>query len=209
MAKVLDQCHVCRRAGVKLYLKAERCHTPKCAIVRRNYAPGVKGIRKGKPRLTTYGLQLREKQKARMYYNISERQLRNYFDRGARKEGNTGENLLALLEMRLDNIVQRLGWTPSHRHARQMVGHGAFLVDGKKVNIPSYQTKPGQVISLSAKAQEYAHFKTLAPQLEKLQTPGWVFNEKNKLEGKILGVPTLEDAHAIFDMRLIIEFYSR
>jgi len=193
MAKVLDQCHVCRRAGTKLYLKGDRCYTPKCAIVKRNYPPGVQGAKKGKPRLTTYGQQLREKQKARMYYGISEKQFRNYFAKAAQKTGNTGDLLLQLLEMRLDNVIHRLGWSTSHRFVRQAVSHGYFLVDGKPVNIPSYQVKTGQVITIRPKSLMMKHFQNMLPTLEKIETPGWVYGERASFEGKVVGAPTLAD----------------
>ncbi|MBI4239935.1 30S ribosomal protein S4 [Candidatus Uhrbacteria bacterium] len=209
MAKTFEQCHVCRRAGVKLYLKGERCYTPKCAIVRRNYPPGVQGAKKGKPRLTSYGQQLREKQKARMYYGISEKQLRNYFDKASRKLGNTGDILFGLLEMRLDNVLQRLGWTASHRFARQTVSHGHVLVDGKRVTIPSFQVKQGHIITLSSKASSSKNFQTVLPSLEKVQIPGWLFSEKGEFQGKIVGVPSLADNQPLYDMKFIIEFYSR
>ncbi|MDO8571813.1 MAG: 30S ribosomal protein S4 [bacterium] len=210
MAKELDaKCRMCRRAGVKLFLKGDRCYTPKCAVVRRNYPPGAQGAKKGKSRMTTYGIQLREKQKAKIFYGLSEKQFRNYFEKASRKVGDTGEIFLNALEMRLDNVVTRLGWTVSRKHARQLVSHGHIRIDGKKVNIPSYQLKVGQVLTISSKSLEDPFFQQMLPLLEKAQVPGWLLSEKNNFEGKVLEAPKSEDVGALFDMKLIIEFYSR
>ncbi len=210
MARTLDaKCKVCRRAGVKLFLKGERCFTPKCAIVKRNYPPGAQGAKKGKSRLTGYGTQLREKQKAKQHYRVSETQFRRYFDTSVRRIGNTGDNMIQLLEMRLDNVVFRLGWAKSHDHARQLVSHGHLLVNGKKVNIPSYQVEVGSTLAISGKAIQDPHFKDMIAKLEKVEAPGWLFGERTKFEGKVVAKPTLEETAPLFDMKSIIEFYSR
>ncbi len=210
MAKELDaKCRMCRRAGVKLFLKGERCYTQKCAIVKRNYPPGAQGPKKGKPRLTTYGLQLREKQKAKVFYGLSEKQFRNYFEKATRKVGDTGEIFLNALEMRFDNVITRLGWTVSRKHARQLVSHGHIRIDGKKVNIPSYQLRIGQVLSVTESSLQDPFFQQMLPLLEKAQAPGWLLSEKNAFVGKIIAMPKAEDVTSFFDMKLIIEFYSR
>ena len=213
MAKELDKCRLCRRAGVKLYLKGERCFTPKCAIVKRNYPPGAQGTKKGfRQRLTPYGVQMREKQKARFYYGISESQFRNYFEKASSKTGNTSELFLTLLEQRLDSIVYRLGLAWSRKDARQLVGHGLILVNGKKVTIPSYQVRVGDVISVKPSAAANKHFSEILPNLEKHTPPEWLTTEKSdgNVQGKVVSVPSKPgDLSAIFDMKPIIEFYSR
>lgn len=210
MAKELDaKCRRCRRTGTKLFLKGERCFTSKCAIVKRNYPPGVHGAKQSKPRLTTYGIQLREKQKARIFYGLSERQFRNYFEKASKKIGDTGEILLYFLEMRLDNVIIRLCWATSRKHARQLVNHGHIRVDGKKVTIPSYQTRVGQQISINPASLDDPLFQQILPKLEKVQLPGWLSSEKKTFDGKVVGMPKLEDCATLFDMKLIIEFYSR
>lgn len=211
MAKKLDQCRVCRRAGVKLYLKGERCFTPKCAIVKRNYPPGVHGAKRGgRVRITPYGIQLKEKQKAKFYYGLSEKQFRNYFEKAAGKVGNTSEFMITMLEMRLDNVIYRLGWSWSRKDSREMVNHGSFMVNGKKVTIPSYQVKVGDVVTLKPSKAKSKHFQDLIPGLEKHVVPEWLFSEKGSFQGKVVGVPLkFEDSVAVFDMKPIIEFYSR
>ena len=210
MARLLEaKCHVCRRAGVKLFLKGDRCYTSKCAIVKRNYPPGVAGAKQAKPRLTSYGTQLREKQKAKNFYRVSETQFRHYFEKAVRKIGNTADNMLMMLEMRLDNVVYRLGWGASHDQARQFVSHGLVRVNGKKVDIASYQVSAGDVLSISAKAETYPLFKDTLVKLEKKDVSGWLFSEKGKYEAKIVSAPTIEEAAPVFDTKSIIEFYSR
>ncbi len=212
MAKKLDQCKVCRRAGVKLYLKGERCFTPKCAIVRRNYTPGVQGARKGaRPkRLTPYGIQLREKQKAKFYYGLSEKQFRNTFEKATRKTGNTADHMFGLLEMRLDSVVYRLGLVWSRKDARQLVAHGAFIVNGRRVTIPSYQVKVGDIITIRSQMKASKHFQEVLPGLEKHTAPGWLYLDKAALEAKVVGhAEKPEDTLAVFDIKPIIEFYSR
>ncbi len=210
MARLLDsKCSVCRRAGVKLFLKGERCYTSKCGIVKRNYPPGVAGAKQGKPRLTSFGTQLREKQKAKNYYRVSETQFRHYFEKAVRKVGNTAETMVQMLELRLDNVIHQIGWANSHDQARQFVSHGLVRVNGKKVNIPSYQLSVGDVLTLADKTKEYPLVKDLLVKLEKREVPGWLFTERNKFEGKVVAVPALEEIAPLFDTKSIIEFYSR
>lgn len=211
MAKNLEQCRVCRRAGTKLYLKGERCFTPKCAIVKRNYAPGVQGAKRGgRVRLTPYGIQLREKQKAKFYYGLSEKQFRNYFEKAAAKVGDTSEYMLGLLETRLDSVIYRLGWVWSRKDARQLVSHGACLVNGRKVTIPSFHVRVGDVITVHPSKEKNKHFSSILPGLEKHTVPAWLHSEKGRFEAKVVGVPKRsQDTVAIFDMKPIIEFYSR
>lgn len=210
MAKAIGpKCRMCRRAGTKLFLKGERCFTTKCEIVKRNYPPGVQGAKVAKPRLTPFGIQLKEKQKARIFYRISEKQLRGYYDKAGKKVGNTAEIMLQLLEMRLDNVMYRLGWARSHDEARQMVSHGFVKVNGKKVTIPSYQVRMGEVLTLKPGAQERPTLKNILAKLEKHTPPAWLYGEHGKFEGKVVAVPKAEDTQSVFDMKLIIEFYSR
>lgn len=210
MARDRDaQCHVCRRAGVKLYLKGERCFTTKCAIVKRNYPPGVQGAKKAKPRLTPYGLQLREKQKAKIYYGMSESQFRRYFDMAMKKTGDTSVIMQQLLELRLDNVIYRLGFTNSRKTARQLVSHGQVEVDGKTVNIPSFQVRVGSVVAIRDVKQKNAYFKNMPKNMEKYATPSWLSGDIKKLEGKVVSMPMPEDAAPVYDMKYIVEFYSR
>ncbi|MBI4268482.1 30S ribosomal protein S4 [Candidatus Uhrbacteria bacterium] len=212
MAKNLEQCRVCRRAGTKLYLKGDRCFTPKCAIVKRNYAPGVHGAKRGgRPaRLTPYAIQLREKQKAKFYYGISEKQFRNYFEKAAIKVGDTPEFMLSMLETRLDSVVYRLGWVWSRKDARQLVSHGAILVNGRKVTIPSFHVRVGDRITVHPSKEKNTHFTQVLPGLEKHTVPAWLHSEKGSFGAKVVSLPKRpEDTVAIFDMKPIIEFYSR
>lgn len=203
------QCRICRRAGVKLYLKGERCYTPKCAIVKRNYPPGVQGAKKAKPRLTPYGLQLREKQKAKIYYGMSESQFRQYFEKASKKVGDTGVTMQQYLEMRLDNVVYRAGLAHSRQTARELVSHGHFAVNGKKVTIPSYQVRVGDSIAVRDLKKKSAYFANLPKVMERYQSPQWLSVEMPKFEAKVVSVPTPEDAAPIYDIKSIVEFYSR
>ncbi len=211
MARTAEaKCRVCRRAGTKLFLRGERCFTPKCAIVRRNYPPGVQGAKKARPRLTTFGLQLREKQKCRQLYRISETQMENYFAKAISKKGDTGVLMQQLLERRLDNLVYRLGWSRSRDEGRQTVGHGFIRVNNKKVSIPSYEVKVGDVISLKTDTEKNTHFvQDISPQLEGQKLPSWLISEKGTFVGKVVGLPQGDDLLSQFDMKLIVEFYSR
>lgn len=199
-------CRLCRRDGVKLFLKGERCYTSKCAIERRKYPPGQHGQRQRK--LEEYGQQLREKQKLKRIYRVLERQFRNYFQEATRRKGVTGETLLQLLEMRLDNVVYRLGFALSRRQARQFVNHGHFLVNGKRVNIPSYLTKPGDVISVAPNSRKGA-LEEAARTSAGRRTPTWLSVDTNQLSGQVLSVPTRDQIDTQVEEALVVEFYSR
>lgn len=206
MARYTDaNCRLCRREGQKLFLKGDRCYSSKCAIDRRGYAPGQHG--QGRSKISDYGLQLREKQKAKRFYGLQETQFRNLFDRAARKQGITGENLLILLETRLDNVVFRLGFASSRKEARQLVNHGHFQVNGKKVNIPSYTVKPGDVIKVKEKSTNSPKFKEVKEM--SITVPSWVAVDVEKLEGKILSVPTRAEIDTPVAEHLIVELYSK
>ena len=207
MARYLDsKCRLCRREGTKLFLKGERCFSPKCPLEKKGaVAPGQHGL-KMRRRLSEYGVQLREKQKAKRTYGVLERQFRRYFKKAFKKRGVTGEALLQLLELRLDNVVYRLGFVPSRSVARQLVRHGHILVDGKKVDIPSYQVKPGQVINLNPKAMKIEVVKKSLAEKKK-EIPSWL--QKKAAVGKIIRLPTREEIGADIAEQLIVEYYSR
>ncbi len=201
------KCKLCRREGVKLFLKGDRCQSSKCAIERRNYAPGMHG--KKRVKLSEYGLQLREKQKAKKYYGVIEKQFRNYFVKADAQPGITGENLLKLLEMRLDNVVYRAGYASSRTEARQIVRHNHILVNGKKVNIPSYMTKAGDVITLKEKSQDNARMKTLVEMAEGKMVPEWLSADKKKFEAKVVSQPRRDQIDTPIEETLIVELYSK
>ncbi|MDO4745730.1 MAG: 30S ribosomal protein S4 [Bacillota bacterium] len=206
MARYTDaNCRLCRREGQKLFLKGDRCYSSKCALDRRGYAPGQHG--QGRSKISDYGLQLREKQKAKRFYGLQETQFRNLFDKAARKTGITGENLLILLETRLDNVVFRLGFASSRKEARQLVNHGHFQVNGKKVNIPSFTVKPGDVIKVKEKSTNSPKFKEVKEM--SITVPSWVSVDVEKLEGKILSVPTRAEIDTPVAEHLIVELYSK
>ena len=200
-------CKLCRREGKRLYLKGERCSSGKCALERRNTAPGQHGAAKKK--MGEYGLQLREKQTTRRYYGVLERQFKNYYEEAARKEGMTGENLLILLERRLDNTVYRMGLAESHREARQLVLHAHFTLNGKKVNIPSILVKPGDVIAVKESSRDSAKVKALAEALESKTAPKWLDVDKTNLTAKVVSFPAREDIDYDFNEQLIVELYSK
>ncbi|SHM85249.1 SSU ribosomal protein S4P [Caldanaerovirga acetigignens] len=200
-------CRLCRREGIKLYLKGERCYTPKCAIDRRGYAPGQHGQMKRK--LTEYGVQLREKQKAKRIYGVLEQQFKIYFEEASRKKGVTGENLLRLLECRLDNVVYRLGFAKSRAQARQIVRHGHIEVNGKKVNIPSYQVRPGDVIAVREKSRSLELFKEMAELGRGKVMPEWLSVNYDTLSGEVLRYPNREDIDVPIQEHLIVELYSK
>ena len=198
-------CRLCRREGTKLFLKGERCYTPKCAVDRRGYPPGQHG--QGRKRVSEYALHLREKQKARRTYGLLERQFRRYYDLAARRRGITGENLLQLLETRLDNVVYRLGFASSRPEARQLVLHGHFSVNGRKVNIPSYQVRPGDVVAVREGSRNLDKFKA---NLEVGRTPpAWMTLDVDKMQGEILALPTRDQIDVPVQEHLIVEFYTR
>ena len=200
-------CKLCRREGKKLYLKGERCTSGKCALERRSTAPGQHGAAKKK--MGEYGVQLREKQTTRRYYGVLEKQFKNYYEEAARKEGMTGENLLVLLERRLDNTVYRMGFAESHRDARQLVLHAHFTLNGKKVNIPSILVKPGDVISVKESSRDSAKIKALAEALESKTAPKWLDVDKTNLTAKVVAMPAREDIDFDFNEQLIVELYSK
>ena len=198
-------CRFCRREGAKLYLKGERCYTPKCAIERRAVPPGIHGQARRR-KTSDYGLQLRAKQKARRTYGLLEKQFRNYFEMATREPGVTGTNLLRHLELRLDNVVYRLGLGASRKQARQLVGHGHFEVNGRKVNIPSYQVKPGDEIRVRGADEQ---FDVVLDASKVRVVPSWLaFNESEK-SGKVLALPERPEMESGVEEHLIVEFYSR
>lgn len=208
MARYTDAvCRQCRREGVKLFLKGDRCYTDKCAMVRRPYSPGQHGQRRNK--MSEYGVQLREKQKARRYYGVLESQFAKYFEIANRKKGITGEILLQILESRLDNVVSRLGLANSRPEARQLVRHGHFLVNGNKVDIPSYLLKADDVISIKETSKNIAKFRELAELAASKNIPGFLEFDKEKLEGKVIGVCEREDVGIELEEHLIVELYSK
>ena len=200
-------CKLCRREGKKLYLKGERCTSGKCALERRSTAPGQHGAAKKK--MGEYGIQLREKQATRRYYGVLEKQFKNYYEEADRKEGMTGENLLILLERRLDNTVYRMGLAESHKEARQLVLHAHFTLNGKKVNIPSILVKPGDVISVKEASRDSAKFKALAEALESKTAPKWLDVDKTNLTAKVVSFPARDDIDYDFNEQLIVELYSK
>ncbi|WP_303862247.1 30S ribosomal protein S4 [Alkalibaculum bacchi] len=200
-------CRLCRRENMKLYLKGDRCYTNKCAIDRRGYAPGQHGQRKHKQ--TEYGMQLREKQKAKRIYGILESQFRKYYDMAVKKKGVTGNNLLQILETRLDNVVYRLGFAASRKEARQLVLHEHFTVNGKKVNIPSYLIEAGDVIQLKDKSKKSDKFKAVVESTSSKIVPKWLEVDVDKFEGKVIVLPEREDIDLEIQDHLIVELYSR
>lgn len=200
-------CRLCRREGVKLYLKGERCFSEKCAVDRRPFPPGQHG--QGRRRNSEYGLQLREKQKARRYYGVLEKQFESYYDEAARRQGITGENLLQILESRLDNVVYRLGFAASRPEARQLVRHGHFNVNGKRVDIPSYLTKIGDVISVREKSQQMERMKTLLENAESRTIPAWLELDLANKSGKIVRLAAREEIDVPVAEQMIVEHYSR
>ena len=200
-------CKLCRREGKKLYLKGDRCLSGKCALDRRATAPGQHGAAKKKMR--EYGLQLREKQTTKRYYGVLEKQFKNYYDEAARKEGMTGENLLLLLERRLDNVVYRLGFAESRRDARQLVLHAHFTVNGKKVNIPSLIVKAGDVIAVKESSRDSVKIKALAEAAASHTAPKWLEVKAEDMTAKVVSLPAREDVDFDFNEQLIVELYSK
>ena len=208
MARYTDeQCRICRREGQKLFLKGSRCYTDKCSISRRNYAPGQHGQKRAK--LSEYGTQLREKQKTRMYYGVGEKQFRKYFEMASNKKGVTGEELLTILESRLDNVVYRLGFASSRAQARQFVNHAQFDVNGKKCSIPSYLVKAGDVISVREIKKDNATIKANVEENASRPTPDWLERDLEKLTGKVVRLASREDIDLPVEEHLIVEFYSK
>lgn len=200
-------CRICRREGVKLFLKGTRCMTEKCAIERRSYPPGQHG--QGRSRVTDYSAQLREKQKLRRMYGLQERQFRGIFKRAERQGGVTGENLLRLLEQRLDNVVYRIGFALSRRQARQLVNHGHILLNGKKADIPSLTTSVGDVITVKSKSHELLAIKSALEVTEGRGDPNWIEVDRDVFRGTINAVPAKDDIGAPVNEQVIVELYSR
>jgi len=199
------QCKQCRREGVKLFLKGERCLTDKCSVERRSYAPGEHG--RGRVKQSEYLLQLREKQKARRYYQVLEKQFHEYYEAASRKSGITGENLLRLLEMRLDNVVYRLGFGASRRQARQLVRHAHFTVNGRKVDIPAYQVRPDDIVAVRSNSKAAEVVRT-ATDLTSSVSP-WLLADHDNLTGKVLRAPERDEIDAPVQEQLIVELYSK
>ena len=200
-------CRQCRREGQKLFLKGERCYTDKCAFTRRSYAPGQHG--QGRKKSTEYGMQLRAKQMTRRYYGVLESQFRKYYVMAEKKEGKTGEVLLSILESRLDNVVYRLGWASSHAEARQLVNHGHFTVNGSKVDIPSYLTKPGDVIAIVENSRSSEKFKAVMESNASRPVPKYLDVNNDKFEGKVVAVAQRDEIDLSVDETLIVELYSK
>ena len=199
-------CRMCRREGQKLFLKGDRCYT-KCALENRSYPPGQHG--QGRSKSSEYGQQLREKQKAKRYYGVLESQFRSYYEMAERRQGKTGENLLSILECRLDNVVYRLGFAMSRAEARQMVSHGHFTVNGRKVNIPSYQVKPGMVITLKESSRGLEKIKANIEANSSRPAPKWLEYDANNMIAKVVAVPARDDIDLPIEERLIVELYSK
>ncbi|MEG1430084.1 MAG: 30S ribosomal protein S4 [Oscillospiraceae bacterium] len=201
-------CRQCRREGQKLFLKGDRCYTDKCAFDRRPFAPGMHGQGRNK-KVSEYGMQLREKQKARRYYGVLESQFHKYYLMASARKGVTGENLLSILESRLDNVVYRLGFAMSRPEARQLVNHGHFTVNGKKVDIPSYLVKPGEVIALKETSRSMDKFKASMESNGSRQAPKWLDFDKTNLVAKVVALPQREDIDLPIAEHLIVELYSK
>ncbi len=209
MAKNLDpKCKQCRRVGEKLMLKGDRCISSKCAMFKRNYPPGAHGPR-GKKRLTDYGLQLQEKQKVKKVYNLLEKQFKITFTKAKKQKGDVGENLIKMLEMRLDNVVYRLNFASSRNEAKQLISHGHFTVNDQKINIPSYQTKRGQIIKIKPASKKLKLFTTVEEKLKKANIPGWLYLDSKELSGKVLHAPGVDDVKEKVNTQMVVEFYSR
>lgn len=200
-------CKLCRREGEKLFLKGDKCYSEKCPLNNRNFAPGQHG--KGRKKTSEYGLQLRAKQKARRYYGVLESQFYHYFEIAERKSGVTGENLLRILESRLDNVVYRLGWASSRAEARQLVVHGHFIVNGKKTDIPSFLLKAGDVIAIKSKSRESAKIKEVLEANGSRPVPQWLDLNRETLECKVVNLPERSEIDAPVQEQLIVEFYSK
>ena len=209
MARNLDpKCRQCRREGEKLFLKAEKCFTEKCAIEKRNYPPGQHGQRRSS-RLSDYGVQLREKQKLRRIYGVLEKQFRSYYAEADRKKGITGENLLQMLESRLDNVAYKMGLGGSRTEARQIVRHNSILVNGKRVNIPSYQVQPGDSISVADQSKDQLRIKSALEAADERGLPEWLEVDVKKLTGTFKNRPERDDLPSTINESLVVELYSK
>lgn len=200
-------CRLCRREGQKLFLKGERCYSEKCSVGLRGYAPGQHG--QGRKKSSEYGMQLRAKQTARRFYGVQENQFHHYFEIAERKQGITGDNLLRILESRLDNVVYRVGFASSRAEARQLVGHGHYEVNGKRVDIVSYLLKAGDVVSVCEKSRGSEKMKAVIEANGARPVPEWIDVDREKLTAKVIALPTREQIEAPVDEQLIVEFYSK
>ena len=200
-------CRLCRREGQKLFLKGERCYSEKCSVGIRGYAPGQHG--QGRKKSSEYGMQLRAKQTARRFYGVQENQFHHYFEIAERKQGITGDNLLKILESRLDNVVYRVGFASSRAEARQLVGHGHFEVNGKRVDIASYLLKAGDVVSICEKSRSSEKIKAVVEANSARPVPQWIDVDREQLIAKVIALPTREQIEAPVDEQLIVEFYSK
>jgi small subunit ribosomal protein S4 len=211
MARYSDAvCKLCRREGTKLFLKGERCLSPKCAIERRNSPPGMHGKKAVfKRKMSDYGMQLREKQKARRVYGVMERQFRRYFKEASRRKGMTGTQLLSILESRLDNVVYRLGFADSRSQARQLVRHGHFDLNGRKTDVPSANVRPGDVITVHSSSRTATYFKDRSQIMQSTRVPQWLSIDLAAMGGKMLSIPAREDIEIPLNEQLIVEYYSR
>jgi len=200
-------CRLCRREGVKLFLKGDRCYSDKCGVERRPFPPGQAG--KKRPRDSEYRVQLREKQKAKRSYGVLEKQFRTYYELASRQQGKSGENLLKLLETRLDNVVYRLGFAASRDEARQTVRHNHIAVNGKRVNIPSYRVRPGDTIEVAEKARDLTVIKAALISSARVEVPAWLQVDAEKLQGNVLALPTRDQIDMPVREQLIVELYSK
>ncbi len=208
MARYTDAvCRICRREGLKLFLKGSRCYTKKCSFERRSTPPGMYAQRRRK--VSEYGLQLREKQKVRKSYSVLEKQFQNYFEKAEKRKGMTGENLLRMLEMRLDNVVFRMGLASSRAQARQLVSHGHFAVNGRPTNVPSFGVKVGDKVEVREGRRSREIFKTTAELMKSAQTPDWVSSDASHLAGTVIAEPAREQMPLEFNEQLVVEYYSR
>ncbi len=202
-------CRLCRRMGEKLFLKGERCFTPRCAIERHRPPPGNISNMRRRPRVTDRGVQLKEKQKTRYIYGVLEKQFRKYLDEAQRGTGITGPGLLQLLETRLDNVVYRLSFVDSRKQARQLVRHGHFTINGRKLDIPSYHVKPDDVIAWESNGASKDFIKELTNGIPKRPVPNWLSLDPNELTGRVVSLPEVSDIDATINTRLIVEYYSK
>jgi len=200
-------CRICRREGEKLFLKGDRCYSEKCAVERRKYPPGQHG--QGYRKLSDYGVQLREKQKVRKIYGLLERQFRRYFYEAERRKGITGEILLQLVESRLDNIVYRMGFAPNRRRARQLISHGHIVVNGKEINLPSYQVKEGDSVSVKDSSRDMPEIIDSLSKVEHRGIPAWVEVDSVNYTGKVLRIPSRDEIQLPIQEQLIVELYSK
>ncbi len=200
-------CKLCRREGQKLFLKGERCYTDKCAVTRRAYAPGQHG--QGRKKTSEYGMQLRAKQMTRRFYGVLENQFHHYYEMATSMPGRTGDNLLILLESRLDNVVYRCGWASSRAEARQLVVHGHFTVNGKKVDIPSYLVKPGEMVAIKEGSRQSEKIKAVLEAKSARPVPKWLDVDAQNAQAKVVAMPTREDIDLEVDETLIVELYSK